>query len=172
MKKLILMSIALVIFGPVVDGEGALETAKAELRNAAGDVIGQATLSQQSEGVRIALEVSHLPPGIHAFHVHAAGKCDPPDFKSAGSHFNPTGKKHGRKNPEGAHVGDLPNLTIGADGTGRADVLVEEVTLGEGANSLFHPEGTSLVIHANMDDEVTDPTGNAGARIACGVIST
>jgi Cu-Zn family superoxide dismutase len=98
------------------------------------------------------------------------GKCDPPDFKSAGPHFNPDNKKHGSKNPDGPHAGDLPNFDVGPDGTAKVSVVAPNVTLGDGPNSLFHPEGTALVIHEKADDYMTDPAGNAGARIACGVV--
>jgi Cu-Zn family superoxide dismutase len=147
------------------------QTAKAELINSKGEKIGTATFTQEAEGVKITLEASHLPPGSHGFHIHAVGKCEPPDFKSAGAHFNPTGKKHGLQNPEGPHAGDLPNLTVGPDGTAKVEVVAKQVTLGEGKNSLLQSEGTALVIHANPDDEKTDPAGNAGDRIACGVIT-
>ncbi len=143
---------------------------KAMLVDAQGQNVGEAALEQMPDGVRIQLKVSRLSPGVHAFHIHAVGKCEGPDFKSAGGHFNPYGKKHGHKNPEGAHAGDLPNITVGADGTGTAEGVASGVTLGPGENSLFHEGGTALVIHANADDEVTDPAGNAGDRVACGVI--
>jgi Cu-Zn family superoxide dismutase len=146
------------------------QTAQAELRDSEGGRVATAALAQVEEGVNISLEALKLPPGTHGFHIHAAGRCEPPDFSSAGPHFNPHGRKHGLKNPEGAHGGDLPNFVVGLDGTGRLELVAKEVTLGEGLNSLFHPEGTALVIHASADDEVTDPAGNAGARIACGVI--
>jgi Cu-Zn family superoxide dismutase len=151
-------------------GQEEGKTAQAELRNAQGEQVGTATLTEVPDGVQISLEISNLPPGTHAFHIHSVGKCDPPDFASAGGHFNPEGKKHGLKNPEGPHAGDMPNITVGDDGTGEMEVVNERVTLGEGRNSLFHEGGTSLVIHEKADDEVSDPSGNAGARIACGVI--
>ncbi len=144
--------------------------AKAVLKDPQGKEVGTATFQPQKGGVEVEVQVSGLTPGKHGFHIHAVGKCDPPDFKSAGGHFNPGGKKHGHMNPEGAHAGDLPNLTVGENGKGKTAYTAKGVTLGEGADSLFGPEGTTLVIHADADDEKSDPAGNSGARIACGVI--
>jgi Cu-Zn family superoxide dismutase len=144
--------------------------AKAVLKDSQGKEVGTATFQPSKGGVKIAVQVSGLPPGRHGFHIHAAGKCEPPDFTTAGSHFNPGGKKHGHMNPEGAHAGDLPNLTVDKSGKGKATYTAKGITLGEGPGSLFGPEGTALVVHADPDDEKTDPTGNSGARIACGVI--
>ena len=159
----------------VVSAESAARTtprAKAVLINAEGKEVGTATFEEVPGGIKVALQVSGLPPGFHACHIHSVGLCDPPDFKSAGPHFNPTNKKHGKQNPEGPHAGDLSDLTVGKDGTGNLDARVPAITLfGKGENSLFHPGGTSLVIHASPDDNTTDPAGNAGARIACGVIT-
>jgi Cu-Zn family superoxide dismutase len=146
------------------------QTAHADILNAKGEKVGTATIQPAKLGARINLNVSQLPPGTHALHIHAAGKCDPPDFKSAGSHFNPDNKKHGSKNPEGPHAGDLPNFDVKADGTARVSVVAKNVKLGNGPNSLFHPDGTALVVHEKADDYMTDPAGNAGARIACGVV--
>ena len=146
-------------------------TATAELRTASGQSAGTVHLAQVGGVVRIVLEAKALPPGLHAFHVHAVGRCDPPDFTSAGPHFNPTNKQHGALNPHGSHAGDLPNLSVGADGTGRLETATEQVTLGAGPTSLWDADGSSLVVHAAPDDFKTDPTGNAGSRIACGVVT-
>ena len=148
-------------------GENAAVT---ELRNASGQPVGTARFSQSGNVVRILVEARGLPPGLHAVHVHAVGKCDPPDFTSAGPHFNPTSKQHGALNPQGSHAGDLPNINIAPDGNGRLETANEQLTLGAGANSVFDADGSALVIHAAPDDFKTDPTGNAGARIACGVL--
>jgi Cu-Zn family superoxide dismutase len=144
--------------------------AAAELKDASGKTVGSATFSATGGGVKVEVKVGGLKPGAHGFHVHAVGRCDGPDFKSAGGHFNPGGKQHGLENPQGHHGGDLPNLQVGADGSGRATATLAGVTLGEGADSLFHEGGTALVIHADADDGKTDPAGNSGARIACGVV--
>jgi superoxide dismutase, Cu-Zn family len=141
------------------------------LRNLQGESVGTATLSPASDGgVSIALDLKGLPPGEHAFHVHQVAKCEPP-FLTAGPHFNPDKKMHGMDNPMGAHAGDMNNITVGADGTSRVTIVNAQVTLGEGGHSVFAGGGTSLVIHAAADDMKSDPAGNAGARIACGVVA-
>jgi len=146
-------------------------TARAELKNASGQAVGTATFTQVGNVVRVVLETQGLPRGAHGVHVHAVGKCDPPDFQTAGSHFNPANRQHGALNPQGAHAGDLPNLEVGGDGKGRLESTTELLSIGSGTTSIFDSDGSALVIHAAPDDFKTDPTGNSGARIACGVIT-
>ena len=146
------------------------QTAKAALQTADGKDAGSVTLTQTPSGVLLSLTVKGLPAGEHAFHVHAVGKCEPP-FTSAGGHFNPGNKKHGMMAPDGAHAGDMPNLHIPASGELSVEVLNSAVTLEKDKpNSVFDADGSAVVIHAGKDDYKTDPTGDAGGRIACGVI--
>src|SRR5947208_3134508 len=150
---------------PIVGAGGVADVSMAN-----GTAVGSATFTQEAGGVRIKGQFKGLPPGQHGIHVHAVGKCDAPDFMTAGGHFNPTSHQHGLNNPQGAHAGDMPNLTVGPDGTGTINALLKDVSVSGGAGDLFGPDGTALVIHAMRDDEMTDPAGNSGARIACGLI--
>ena len=140
------------------------------LSDAAGKSVGTATITGTKTGVSIALNLKGLPAGMHAIHIHQTAKCEAPGFTTAGGHFNPEAKKHGLENPEGHHAGDMKNFTVAANGTAKAKVTDDSVTLKDGQNSIFSGGGTALMIHAAADDMKTDPTGNAGARIACGLI--
>ncbi|MFN7983125.1 MAG: superoxide dismutase family protein [Vicinamibacterales bacterium] len=144
---------------------------KVEMKDAQGQSIGTASLSAMPGMVHIQLDLKGLKPGQHALHVHATPKCEGPAFTSAGGHFNPAGKKHGLKSPDGPHAGDMENFTVAADGTAKGMVMAHGITLGSEANSVFANGGTALVIHAGPDDMTTDPAGAAGDRIACGVIT-
>jgi Cu-Zn family superoxide dismutase len=142
----------------------------AVLHDGEGKKVGTATFLAAKGGVTVRVEVKGLTPGKHGIHIHAVGKCEGPDFKTAGGHLNPAGKHHGLKSPEGSHAGDLPNLSVAKDGKGWGNFTAKGVTLGDGEGGLLAGEGTALVIHADPDDEMTDPAGSSGARIACGVI--
>ena len=137
------------------------------LNDAMGKSVGSATLAEQGGNLVLSVSVSGLPAGTHGIHIHTVGTCTAPDFASAGGHWNPTAKKHGLQNPAGHHSGDLPNLVIGADGTGKLTATITGASFAE----LFDSDGAALVIHAQPDDMMTDPSGNSGPRIACGVIT-
>jgi Cu-Zn family superoxide dismutase len=139
--------------------------ARGDFVDSDGKNIGTAVVFAETDGLRIRTSVKGLTPGEHGIHIHAVGKCEPP-FNSAGGHFNPLARKHGILNPEGAHAGDLANLTVSDDGTATSETLAR----GVGLASLFDEDGSALVIHAGPDDYKTDPAGNSGARIACAVI--
>ena len=144
--------------------------AAAELKDKDGKTVGTASFREEPDGVLVRLEVKGLTPGLHAVHVHTVGKCEGPAFATAGGHFNPTQKKHGFKNADGAHAGDLPNMLVAKDGSGRFEALTDAITLRPGSLSVFDSDGSAIVIHAGSDDDMTDPAGNSGDRIACGLI--
>ncbi len=141
-------------------------TATATLMTAAGKKVGMVTVSETAGGLHIVVKANDLPPGLHGLHLHTVGKCEAPDFASAGPHWNPTGMKHGSKNPMGPHEGDLPNIMIGADGKG----MIAADIPGASFAGLLDADGAAMVLHAATDDLMTDPSGNSGARLACGVL--
>lgn len=144
--------------------------ATATLLDADGAVVGNATILASGQHLTLRLDGQRLSEGVHGAHLHAVGRCAPRDFSSAGGHLNPTGRMHGHLNPQGSHMGDLPNLVIGADGKG--GISAELPGTREGLEpTLFDADGTAIVIHANADDYRTDPSGNSGGRIACGVFA-
>ena len=161
---------AALIWTTAMFAQSAVRSAHADIVNAQGQKIGAVTIRQAGAGIRIGVRVSQLPPGTHGIHIHTVGKCEGPDFTSAGGHLNPASRKHGRDNPEGPHAGDLLNIQVKANGNAEASLVDPNATLGDGPNSLFHEGGTAIVIHEKTDDYKTDTAGNSGARIACGVI--
>ena len=183
MARRLVAVIGLVLMGllvavPALGATG--EKAGGTLIDSTGATIGQVELTQEANAVRVTVRITdanRIRPGNHGIHFHAVGQCGTPDFASAGAHFNPTGKQHGAKNPQGPHVGDLPNLpldgtTQNQNGSGYTWVTTTNaITLTAGPTSIFDADGTALVIHANPDDEMTDPSGNSGARTACAVLA-
>ncbi|MDD9147318.1 MULTISPECIES: superoxide dismutase family protein [unclassified Sporolactobacillus] len=136
-----------------------------------GEELGEAVLTETEKGVSVALQAEGLRPGLHAIHFHEVGSCTPPDFMSAGGHFNPEHKQHGLKNPLGPHAGDMPNIFADSHGKVKTVIFNPRVTLEEGKeNSLRDADGSALIIHEAGDDQQTDPSGNAGSRVLCGVI--
>jgi Cu-Zn family superoxide dismutase len=169
LHKIIAITAALVISSAF--SAAALKAVKTELHDGMGNSVGTAEFSPAGKGVKIRLNLKGLPPGVHGIHIHAVAKCDGPAFTTAGGHLNPDMKHHGLENPEGPHAGDMPSITVGANGTLKTTIVAPGVTMGDDPHSIFGNGGTAIVIHAMADDQKTDPAGNAGARIACGVIS-
>ncbi|MEO5938978.1 MAG: superoxide dismutase family protein [Sphingomonas sp.] len=147
---------------PIPGGRVAVAT----LRTPAGKDVGRAIVREVAGGLRVTIDARFLPPGMHGAHLHTVGRCEAPDFASAGPHWNPTEMKHGTMNPQGPHGGDLPNLSIGADGRGTVGINLP----GASFDALLDADGAAMVVHAAVDDMMTDPSGNSGGRIACGVL--
>ncbi len=171
-KLLLVVFAASFVFLPVTSQAASAAPVNVKIQTVDGKDAGTITLTDKKGGVAFKLDLMNLPPGEHAIHVHQFPKCDPPDYRSSGFHFNPAGKKHGIKNPEGFHDGDIPlNLKVGANGTEKSSFVVKTISLDPSApNSILANGGTSIVIHADVDDMETDPGGNSGARIACGLV--
>ena len=148
------------------------QSARAVLKDAQGDTAGTVMFTEIDSGVRIEVDITRLAPGTHALHIHEKGVCEAPGFKSAGGHFNPTGKQHGFLHPQGPHAGDLPNITVDPDSTLQMTLTTKLVTLEKGAEtSLLREGGTAVLIHQGADDYISQPAGAAGPRIACGIIA-
>lgn len=172
MRNIVLAATALCLTGALAvpalaDHHGQAGGAKATLKSADGQPRGMAMISEAGGGLKVHVMAEGIAPGVHGVHLHTVGKCDGPDFQTAGGHWNPTSHEHGRDNPKGAHQGDLPNITVGADGKGMIDFTVAGGKLA----TLMDADGAAVVIHATADDYKTDPSGNSGGRIACGVIT-
>jgi len=144
--------------------------ARAPLYTASGVAAGEGRIVATATGLKLTVDAQGVPAGLHGIHVHTTGKCEGPDFQTAGGHWNPTARQHGHDNPQGAHSGDLPNITIAANGTGTLTIDLPGAKLS-GEGGLLDADGAALVIHATADDMKTDPSGNSGGRIACGVFA-
>ncbi len=155
----------------VEPGVGDTSQASAELRRPGGLSIGATTIAQAGDSLRVRIDARGLAPGVYGAHIHTTGRCDSPDFASAGPHWNPTDRQHGRNNPEGQHRGDLPNLMVGTNGQGELEFTIPGTWLNRGGMPLLDRDGASIIIHERPDDYRTDPSGNSGARIACGVLA-
>ncbi|HET6871841.1 MAG TPA: superoxide dismutase family protein [Sporolactobacillaceae bacterium] len=182
MKKLIMICLGIIILGPIPLTDAANRAQAKEqikdahphaviLKDTKGEVVGQAMLGEGEPGVIVYLNVKGLKPGLHGIHFHEKGVCEGPDFKSAGDHFNPYNKEHGLRNPKGPHAGDMKNVLADQNGNVQTSYIDTLVTLQKGKkNSLLDKDGASLVIHADEDDQMTNPAGNSGARVVCGVV--
>jgi superoxide dismutase, Cu-Zn family len=168
-KKWCIMLLILMVLGGCTEKRPT--KIQVDLKNDVGDSLGTVELQEKADGLAVIVNLKGLEPGAHGFHFHETGKCEGPDFISAGNHFSPEDKAHGLLNPEGPHAGDLPNLIVGEDGTVQAEIMASGVTLKEGKNTLYQREGTAIIVHEKADDGMSEPAGEAGKRIACGVIS-
>lgn len=155
---------------PAAAPEPTPAAAAAQLVDRGGRVLAGASVSEAGDALRVRVEAAGLAPGVYGAHLHSVGRCDPPGFETAGPHWNPTMREHGRDNPRGQHLGDLPNLLVGTDGRGSLEFTVPGAVLARGQRPLLDADGASVVIHAGPDDYRTDPSGNSGARLGCGVL--
>ena len=167
----IVSTAGMLVLGAKLNAVPADDNATAELKNASGQAIGRAQLASTPHGVHLTVTLDKAPSGDHAFHIHGVGKCDGPSFDSAGEHFNPAGAEHGFYNVKGAHAGDLPNIHVPATGEHGFEFFVKGLTLRSADNSVLDADGAALVMHKASDDHKSNPAGNAGDRIACGVIT-
>jgi superoxide dismutase, Cu-Zn family len=167
MRTGLTLTAAVLVAGCMTGSGESGASGRTSLAAADGGARGTATVSEAAGGLQVSVQAEGLPPGAHGIHVHAVGRCEAPEFTTAGPHWNPTDRKHGRDNPDGAHHGDLPNIQIGADGRGSLNFVIPSASFAQ----LFDGDGAALVVHATADDYRSDPSGNSGGRIACGVIT-
>lgn len=150
--------------------EPQVQTAQADIRDSSGRAVATSSVTATGDSLRVRVDATGLPAGAYGTHLHGIGLCQSPTFESAGPHWNPTGRRHGRDNPQGQHLGDLPNLLIGTDGRGSLEFTIPGAALAGGGAALLDSDGAAIVIHSRADDFRTDPSGNSGARIACGTL--